>query len=66
MANAHTLTMSMVVNMDKWVTNLAQGSNIGWSCGTIQILCPGHSTPLSLKVHAHGVSRLSLICLPCA
>ena len=33
---------------DKQLTDLTQGSNISWSCGTLLTLCPSHSTPLSL------------------
>ena len=53
---------------DKWLPDLTQGSNIGWSCSTLLTLCPSHSTsfwhstPLSLKVCAHGMSRMSLSC----
>ena len=47
---------------DKWLTDLTWGSNIGWSCGTLINLCPQHNTLLSLKVKAHSVSRMSLLC----
>ena len=62
MANAHIPTESVVMYSDKWLTDLIWGSNIGWSCGTILTLWPGHSKPLSLKVCAHGMSRMFLSC----
>ena len=61
-AKAHTLTESTVMYSDKWLTDLTWGSSIGWSCGTLLTLWPRHSTPLSLKVWAHGMCRMSLPC----
>ena len=55
MAKAHTL--SVASSNAKQVTDLTQGSNIGWSFGTTSTLCPRHSTPLSLKVHAYAMSK---------
>ena len=47
---------------DKQLTDLTQGSNISWSCSTILTLCIGHRTPLSHKVCALGISRMSFFC----
>ena len=65
MANVQALTMRVGVKIDKWVTDLTQESDISWSCGTVQTLCHRHSKLMSLEVHAHGVSRMSLTCFSC-
>ena len=62
MAKAHALMRSVAASIAKQVTNLMQGPNIEWNFGTAPNLCSRHSTPLSLKVHVHGMSRMSLTC----
>ena len=65
MAEAHALTRSKVTSNTKQVTDPVQGSNISWSLGTTSTLCPQHSTPLSLKVHAHNISKNGSHLFPC-
>ena len=62
MAKAHAMAGSAAASIAKQVTDLTQGFKIGSSFGITSTMCPGHSTPLSLKVHAHSISKISLTC----